>query len=83
MHAKGVKPKCMTYLADIKMKFIKITDNASDTYYINIDNVAYLKEGLGTAKAKSIYKIVLINDKQIIVTSSGDFIRIRNELYGE
>ena len=83
MRAKGVKPKCMTCLADIKMKFAKITDNVSDTYYINIDNVAYLKEGFGTAKAKPIYKIVLMNGKHILIPSASDFVRIKNELYGE
>ena len=83
MHAKGVKPKWMTYSAGIKMKFIKVTDNVSDTYYINIDNVTYLKEGFGTAKAKPIYKIVLMNGKHILIPRASDFVRIKNELYGE
>lgn len=82
MLAKGVKPKYMTYSVGIKMKFAKITDNVSDTYYINIDNVAYLKEGFGTAKAKPIYKIVLMSGKHILIPNISDFVRIRNELYG-
>ena len=63
--------------------FIRITDSVSDTYYININSVAYLKEGVGTANSRPIYKIVLMNDKHILITSMLDFVRIRNELYGD
>ena len=67
----------------MKNDFIKIIDNVSDTYYINIGNIAYLKEGSGGVHNKPIYKIVLINDKQILIANATDFIRIRNQLYGE
>jgi hypothetical protein len=67
----------------MKNNFIEITDNVSDTYYVNIDSVAYLKEGVGTASSRPIYKIVLTNDKQILITSKVDFARIRDESYGD
>ena len=65
----------------MKENFISITDNVSDTYYINIDSIAYLKEGVGTANARPIYKIVLSNDKHILITNMADFTRIKNTLY--
>tara|TARA_R110000824_G_scaffold145204_4_gene313441 strand:+ start:256 stop:459 length:204 start_codon:yes stop_codon:yes gene_type:complete len=67
----------------MKENFIKITDNISDIYHVNIDNIAYLKEGFGNAHNKPIYKIVLMNDKQILLVGAKDFIRIKNQLYGE
>ena len=66
----------------MKDDFLRITDNVSDTYYINKDSIAYLKEGVGTANARPIYKIVLTNDKHIVITSIVDFARIKDELYG-
>ena len=67
----------------MKNNFIEITDNVSDTYYINIDSVAYLKEGVGTANSRPIYKIVLVNDKQVIITNISDFTRIKDTLHGK
>ena len=65
----------------MKKKFIEITDNVSDVYYVNIDSILYLKKGGGTANLKPIYKIVLENDKQILISTTDDFARIRDELY--
>ena len=62
------------------MNFISITDNTSETYYINKSSIAYLKESSGGNTPKPIYKIVLKNDKHIIIPNIQAFIQIRDEL---
>ena len=63
------------------MNFLRVTDNVSDTYYINIENIAYLKESV--TLPKPIYKIVLVNEKQILISNKVDFERIRSRVFGE
>jgi hypothetical protein len=71
------------------MNFIKIIDNTGDLYYINPTSIAYLKSNEPTPtnnypnKQVRLNKVVLKNDKQILVPSTKDFTLIRNELYGE
>ena len=62
------------------MKFITITDTASETFYINKECVAYLKESPSVSQRSSIYKIVLVNDKQIMIANQLDFKRVKREL---
>ena len=64
------------------MEFIKIIDSAGDSYYVNPTSVAYLKETPPhhAQSSRAIYKVVLKNDKQILVSLS-DFGRIRQYLY--
>ena len=73
------------------MKFIKIIDNTGDLYYVNPTSIAYLKSNSPTpthignipTKQVRLNKVVLKNDKQILVPSTKDFTLIKNELYGE
>ena len=67
------------------MKFIKIIDNTGDSYYVNPTAIAYLKSNAPTPSTQQVRvnKVVLKNDKQIIVSSVSDFALIKNELYGE
>ena len=71
------------------MKFIKIIDNVGDCYHVNPTTIAYLKSTRPTAsthypnKQVQVNKVVLKNDKQILVPSTKDFTLIKNELYGE
>jgi len=66
------------------MNFIKIIDNTGDSYYVNPTSVAYLKETppQHSQSSRAVYKVVLKNDKQILVTLS-DFARIRQSLFSE
>ena len=65
------------------MNFIKIIDNTDDSYYVNPSSIAYLKETppQHSQSSRSVYKVVLKNDKQILVSLS-DFNRIRDDIYG-
>ena len=73
------------------MKFIKIIDNVGDCYYVNPISIAYLKSNSSTPthignipnKQVRLNKVVLKNDKHIIVPSEGDFNLIKNALFGE
>ena len=71
------------------MKFIKIIDNTGDLYYVNPTAIAYLKSNDPTPsnhypnKQVRLNKVVLKNDKQILVPNVNDFQRIIFELYGE
>mgnify|MGYP003969498883 FL=1 len=48
--------------------YLTIPDNSGDVYHVPTNNVAYLKESVPVGKANIVYKIVLICEKQIIVT---------------
>jgi uncharacterized protein YlzI (FlbEa/FlbD family) len=67
------------------MNFIKIIDNTGNSYYVNPTAVAYLKESpLHTVTlTRTIYKAVLKNDKQILLPTREDFVRVRTALYGD
>jgi len=62
--------------------FIKITDNTGEIYYINKNNIAYLKQNCPDNSAKLIFKIVLKNDKHIIIPDFNSFTLVRDELFG-
>jgi hypothetical protein len=62
------------------MKFITITDTTSETFYINKECVAYLKESVSVSQRSCIYKVVLTNDKQILIANQSDFERIKKAL---
>ena len=69
------------------MKFIKIIDNTGDCYYINPSVIAYLKSssplaGVAATQVR-VNKVVLKNDKHIIVPSASDFAIIKSYLWGE
>jgi hypothetical protein len=66
------------------MNFIEITDNTGDSYYVNPSSIAYLKETppQHSQSSRAVYKVVLKNDKQILISLS-DFSRIRQGIYGE
>lgn len=63
-------------------RFIKLVDGGGDTFYVNPSNVSYLKE---TAPSEDgpVYKVVLRDGNWVVHVDSQQFIRIRNELYGE
>jgi hypothetical protein len=71
------------------MKFIKIIDNAGDYYYVNPSAIAYLKSNAPTPanhypnKQIRVNKVVLKNDKQIIVPSVSDFSEIKIKVLHE
>ena len=63
------------------MKYIVITDSSNETFYVNKKSIAYLKESPSVSRvSKSIYKVVLLNDKHIIISNSSDFERSKEEL---
>ena len=69
--------------------FIKIIDNVGDSYYINPNEIAYLKSALmghsmqqGYSSSK-VHKIVLKNEKQILISSEADFNRVKGIVYGK
>ena len=62
------------------MKYITITDTSNETFYVNKESIAYLKETSSVSRIKSIYKVVLTNDKHIIIATSSDFQRIKESL---
>ena len=70
------------------MNFIKIIDNKGDLYYVNPTSIAYLKSNPPTNstpypnKQVRVHKVVLKNDKQIIIPSESDFSLIKSHLYG-
>lgn len=61
--------------------FIKITDNIGEIFYINKNNIAYLKQNCPNNPSKSIFKIVLKNDKHIIIPDFNSFSLVRDELF--
>ena len=69
--------------------FIKIIDNVGDHYYVNPTAIAYLKSTSPTPyahypnKQAKVNKIVLKNDKHIVVPSQSDFRMLTETLYGE
>ena len=66
------------------MKFIKIVDdNTGDVFYANPVNIAYLKATPPHKKGKFLYKVILRNGNWKIIVDEAQFIRIKNELYGE
>ena len=71
------------------MKFIKIIDNTGDLYYVNPTSIAYLKSNAPTPsthypnKQVRLNKVVLKNDKHIMVPSAYDFDLIKERLCGE
>jgi len=62
------------------MKYITITDTSNETFYVNKESIAYLKETASISRIKSIFKVVLTNDKHIIIATSSDFQRIKESL---
>ena len=50
------------------MKYIVVTDSSNETFYINKKSIAYLKESPSVSRSKSIYKVVLMNDKHIMIS---------------
>lgn len=48
--------------------YLTIPDNSGDIYHVPIHNVSYLKESVPIGKANIVYKIVLVCEKQILVT---------------
>ncbi len=64
------------------MNFIKINDNTGDAYFVNPTSIAYLKETPPhhAQSSRAVYKIVLKNDKQILVNVS-DFGRVKQYLH--
>ena len=66
------------------MNFIKIRDNTGDAYYVNPTSIAYLKETppQHAQSSRAVYKVVLKNDKQILISLS-DFAQIRQSLFAE
>ena len=65
------------------MNFLKIEDVAGDFYYVNPTSVAYIKHTPQHPAPKAIYKVVLKNDKQILVPDEVQFARIKDSLYQE
>ena len=66
------------------MNFIRIVDNTGDSYYVNPTSVAYIKETpQHPTSPRTVYKVVLKNNKQILVPNGEDFERIKYILYGE
>ena len=53
---------------------------SNETYYLNKGHIIYLKKSPAGSARGSIYKAVLINDKQIIIPNSLEFDRIKKEL---
>ena len=64
------------------MNFIKILDNAGDVYFLNSTSIAYLKETPHGQSNRAVYKVVLKNDKQILVSYT-DFTHVMQSLYGD
>lgn len=48
--------------------YLTIPDNNGEIYYVPLRSIAYLKESFPHGKANIVYKVVLIDEKQIIVT---------------
>ena len=73
------------------MKFIKIIDKTGDLYYVNPTSIAYLKSNSPTPthignipnKQARLNKVVLKNDKHIMIPSAYDFDLMKEGLYGE
>ena len=63
-------------------KFIKLVDAVGNMFYVNPSNVSYLKE---TAPSEDGVenKVVLRDGNWVVHVDHQQFIRIRNELYGE
>ena len=63
-------------------KFIKLVDKDGNTFFANPLNVAYLKETAPSEDGVE-YKVVLRDGNWVVYVDKKQFIRIRNELYGE
>ena len=63
-------------------KFIKLVDKDGNTFFANTLNVAYLKETAPSEDGVE-YKVVLRDGNWVVYVDKQQFIRIRNELYGE
>ena len=50
--------------------YLTIPDNNGEIYYVPLKNIAYLKESFPHGKANIVYKIVLIDEKQIPVKTN-------------
>jgi hypothetical protein len=62
------------------MKFIKIIDTTGDAYYVNSNSIAYLKSNTPHGGSHVVYKVVLSNDKQILIPTEGEFNRLQAHL---
>ena len=63
-------------------KFIKLVDKDGNTFFANPLNVAYLKETAPSEDGVE-YKVVLRDGNWVVYVDEQQFVRIRNELYGE
>ena len=63
-------------------KFIKLVDAEGNMFYVNPSNVSYLKETAPSEEGTE-YKVVLRDGNWVVHVDKQQFIRIRNELYGE
>ena len=63
-------------------KYIKLVDIEGNMFYVNPSNVSYLKE-TAPSEEEAEYKVVLRDGNWVVHVDKQQFIRIRNELYGE
>ena len=63
-------------------KFIKLVDKEGNTFFANPLNVAYLKETT-PSEDEVEYRVVLRDGNWFVSVDKKQFIRIRNELYGD
>ena len=63
-------------------KLIKLVDAEGNMFYVNPSNVSYLKETAPSEEGTE-YKVVLRDGNWVVHVDHQQFIRIRNELYGE
>ena len=63
-------------------KLIKLGDAEGNMFYVNPSNVSYLKETAPSEEGTE-YKVVLRDGNWVVYIDKKQFIRIRNELYGE
>ena len=63
-------------------KFIKLVDAEGNMFYVNPSNVSYLKETAPSEEGTE-YKVVLSDGNWVVYVDKQQFVRIRNELYGE
>jgi len=63
-------------------KFIKLVDAEGNMFYVNPSNVSYLKETAPSEEGTE-YKVVLRDGNWVVYVDERQFVRIRNELYGE
>ena len=64
-------------------KFIKLVDAGGNMFYVNPSNVSYLKETAPSEEEGTKYKVVLRDGNWVVYIDKRQFVRIRNELYGE